>query len=159
MEFSIEKCAMLGIKRGKRHLTDGMEIPNQDKIRTLAEKENYKYLGILEAATIKQVEMKEKKIRKLYLRRTRNLIETKLSRRKLIKGINTWAIHLVRYSGRLLKWSREELKQMDRRTKNLMTMHTELYPKDDVDRLYVLRKWKEEDLPALKAASTHRYSN
>ena len=28
MEFSIEKCAMLVIKSGKRHLTDGMELPN-----------------------------------------------------------------------------------------------------------------------------------
>ena len=28
MEFSIEKYAMLVIKSGKRHLTDGMELPN-----------------------------------------------------------------------------------------------------------------------------------
>ena len=60
-EFGIEKCAMLVMKSDKRHLTDGMELPNQDKIRTLGEKEMYKYLGILEADTIKQVEMKEKK--------------------------------------------------------------------------------------------------
>ena len=37
-----------------------MEIPNQDKIRTLAEKETCKYLSILEADAIKQEEMKEK---------------------------------------------------------------------------------------------------
>ena len=36
-----------------------MELPNQDKIRTLGE-ETYKYLGILEADTIKQEETKEK---------------------------------------------------------------------------------------------------
>ena len=34
---------MLVMKSGKRHLTDGMELPNQDKIRTLAENETYKY--------------------------------------------------------------------------------------------------------------------
>ena len=67
MEFGIEKCAMLVMKSGKRHLTDGMELPTQDKTRTLAENETYKYLGILEADTIKQVEMKEK-IQKEYLR-------------------------------------------------------------------------------------------
>ena len=39
------------MKRGKRHMTDGMELPNQDKIRTLREKETNKYLGILEAET------------------------------------------------------------------------------------------------------------
>ena len=58
-----------------------MEQPNQDKIRTLAENETYKYLGILVSDTIKQVEMK---IQKEYLRRTTKVIETKLSNRKLI---------------------------------------------------------------------------
>ena len=39
------------MKSGKRHLTDGIELPNQDKIRTLLENETHKYLGILEADT------------------------------------------------------------------------------------------------------------
>ena len=30
MEFCIEKCTMLVMKRGKRHLKDGVELPNQD---------------------------------------------------------------------------------------------------------------------------------
>ena len=74
IEFGIENCAMLVMKSGKRHLTDGMELPNQDKIRTLGEKETYKYLGILKADTIKQVDMKEKN-KKEYLRRTGKLLE------------------------------------------------------------------------------------
>ena len=139
MEFGIEKCAMLVMKSGKRQLTDGMELPNKDKIKTLAENETYKYLGILEADTIKQAEMKEK-IQKEYLSRTRKLLETKLNSRNLIKGINTWAVPLVRYSGPFLKWTRDELKQMDQRTRKLMTMHKALHPRDDVDRLYVSRK-------------------
>ena len=97
MEFGIGKCAMLLIKNGKRHMTDGMELPNQDRIRTLGENETNKYLGILEADTIKQVQMKDT-IQKEYLRRTRRLLETKLSSRNLIKGINIWAVPLVRYS-------------------------------------------------------------
>ena len=117
MEFGIEKCAMLVMKSGKRRMTDGMELPNHDKIRTVGESETYKYLGILEADTIKQVKMKDK-IRKEYLRRTRKLLETKLSSRNLIKGMNTWAVPIIRYSGPFLKWTRDELKQMDQRTKN-----------------------------------------
>ena len=127
------------MKSGKRHITDGIELPNQDRIRTLEEKETYKYLGILEADTIKQVQMKDT-TRKEYLRRTRKLLETKLSSRNLIKGINTWAVPRVRYTGPFLKWTREELKQMDQRTRKLMTMHKALHPRDDVDRLYVSRK-------------------
>ena len=116
-----------------------MELPNHDRIRTLEENETSKYLGILEADTIKQVQMKDTS-RKEYLRRTRKLLETKLSSRNLIKGINTWAVPLVRYSRPFLKWTREELKQMDQRTRKLMTMHKALHPRDDVDRLYVSRK-------------------
>ena len=43
MEFGIEKCTMLVMKSGKRHMTDGMELPNADKIRTHGENETYKY--------------------------------------------------------------------------------------------------------------------
>ena len=127
------------MKSGKRHMTDGMELPNNDKIWTLEENEIYKYLGILKADTIKQVQMKDT-IRNEYLRRTRKLLETKLSSRNLIKGINTWAVVLVRYSGPFLKWTGEELKQMNQRTRKLMTMRKALHPRDDVDRLYVSRK-------------------
>ena len=70
----------------------------------------------------------------------RKLLETKLSSRNLIEGINTWAVPLVRYSGPFLKWTRDELKQMDQRTRKLMTMHKVLHPRDDVDRLYASRK-------------------
>ena len=51
---------MLARKNNKRHLTGRIELPNQDKIRTLGENETYKYLSILEADTIKHVEMREK---------------------------------------------------------------------------------------------------
>ena len=103
MEFGIEKFAMLVMKSGKRHMTDGMELSNHDKIRTLGKNETYKFLGILEADTIRQVLMKDKI-------RTRKLLETKLSSRNLIKGISTWAVPLVRYSGPFLKWTKDELK-------------------------------------------------
>ena len=53
MEFSIEKCALLIMRSGKRKMTE-------EKLRTLSEKEIYKYLGILETDTIKPAEMKEK---------------------------------------------------------------------------------------------------
>ena len=60
MEFGIEKCVLLIMKTRKRQITERIELPNQERIRMLGEKENYKYLGILEANTMKQAEMKEK---------------------------------------------------------------------------------------------------
>ena len=85
------------------------------------------------------MEMKDR-IQKVYLRRTRKLLETKLFSRNLIKRINIWAVPLVRYFGPFLKWTRDELKQKDQRTRKLMIMHKALHPRDDVDRLYVSRK-------------------
>ena len=49
---------MLVMKGGKRHLTDGIKLPHQEKIRTFREQETSKYLSILD--TIRQVDMKEK---------------------------------------------------------------------------------------------------
>ena len=57
-----------------------------------------------------------------------------------MKGINTWAVPFVRYSGPFLKWTREELKQIDQRIRKLLTMHKALHCRNDVDRLYVSRK-------------------
>ena len=59
-----EKCAMLVMKSGKRHMTVGVELLNQQVLRTLGEKETYKYLGILEAGT-KLVEIKENNFKRV----------------------------------------------------------------------------------------------
>ena len=108
-------------------------------------RKTYKYLGILETETIKQVEIKDK-IQKEYCKRTRKLLETKLSSRNLIKGINSWAVLLVWYSGHFRKWTRDELKQMDPKTWKLMTMHQALH----VDRLNVWRKERGRGLASIE---------
>ena len=68
------------------------------------------------------------------------IIMIKFNSRNLVKGINTWAVSHVRYSGPFLKWTRDELRQMDQTTRKLMTMHKALHPRDDEDRLYAPRK-------------------
>ena len=60
MEFSKENCAMQVMKSGKRHLTDGMELPNQDKIRTLREIETCRHLGILDQTSGDERKNKER---------------------------------------------------------------------------------------------------
>ena len=82
---------------------DGRNGTNKlKKNRKVGEKETYIYLEIMEADTIKQVEMKEK-FKKLYLRRTKKLLETKLYCGNLIKGINTWAAPPCKILGTILK--------------------------------------------------------
>ena len=60
MEYDIEKCIMIIIQSGNREMTKRNRTTKSRRIRTLGEKENYKYLGKLEADTIKYAEVKEK---------------------------------------------------------------------------------------------------
>ena len=53
-------------KKWEKQLTEGLERPNQERIRMVGEKDIYKYLGILEADIIKQVEMKEKNEKRVF---------------------------------------------------------------------------------------------
>ena len=78
--------------------TERTEVANQESIRTLGEKENFKYSGIVDTDTIKQTEMIEK-LRKEYLRRRRKDLETKFYNRNPIQRINNSVITLVGYSG------------------------------------------------------------
>ena len=67
----------------KKGTVEGIELPNQESIRMHVEKENHKYVGILESDTIKQAELKE------YHRIMTKLLETKFCSRNLIKEMNT----------------------------------------------------------------------
>ena len=78
MEFGIEKCAMLVMKSGKQYLTDWREQPNQNKLERSEKRERTNTWASWNHQTS---EMKEK-IKKENPRRTRKLLETKLSSRQ-----------------------------------------------------------------------------
>ena len=82
--------------------------------------------------------MKEK-VRKEYYRRKRKVLESKLNGGNVIKAMKTWAVAAVRYTAWILDWTVSELREMDRKTRKLMTINRALNPKADVDRLYVSR--------------------
>ena len=44
---------MIMIKSRKRQITEGIELSPQERVRTLEEKEKYKYLQMLKAVNIK----------------------------------------------------------------------------------------------------------
>ena len=64
--------------------------------------------------------------------------------------MNTRTVLVVGYSGPFLKWTREELKQMEQRTRKLITMHKALHPRDDIDRQYVSRKNGGRELASIE---------
>ena len=60
MEFGIDKCGILVMKRDRYKKSEGIKLPNDQEIKEIDVDNGYKYLGILEADGIKDEEMQEK---------------------------------------------------------------------------------------------------
>ena len=139
MEFGIEKCVMLVMEKGKIVKSVGIEFPDGKVIKSLQEGESYKYSGILEADKFLE-EKKKLNVLKEYIRRLRKVLKLKLNGGNLVRGVNSWAVSLIRYSAAFVSWRKSELQAIDRKTRKLFTMYRALHPKSDVDRLYIRRK-------------------
>ena len=97
-------------------------------------------MGILKAVIFKHVEMRDQ-IKREYHRKTTKLLETKLHSRDLIKGINTRAVALLRYLGLFtLNVNEKRSSTNTPEKKKCNTIQNVSNSRDDVDRLYVLRK-------------------
>ena len=92
----------------------------------------------MEADGIKHVEMKEQ-LKKEYIRGVRNVLKSKLNGGNKISAINSRAVSMVRYGAGIFKWTKNELEELDRKTRELMSLYGTQHPKADVDRLYLKR--------------------
>ena len=140
MEFGIEKCAMLAIGKGKIVKSVVIElVPNGKVVKSLKEGECYKYLGILEADRFLGGEIMLK-VSKECFRRLRKVFKSKLNDGKLVKGVNTWTVSLLRYSPAFFSRRKCKFQAIDKKTGKLFTIYGRLHPKFDANRFYVPRK-------------------
>ena len=77
---------------------------------------------------------------KEYIRRLRKVLKSKLNGGNLVRGVNAWAVSLLRYSAAFVTRRKSELQPIDRKTRKLFTKYGALHTKSDVDRLYIPRK-------------------
>ena len=96
MEFGIETCHMLVREKGKILKSVGIELPDGKVIKSLQEGESYKYLGNLKADKFLEKKI-ELNVSKEYIRRLRKFLNSKLNGGKLVHGVNTLALSLLRY--------------------------------------------------------------
>ena len=52
-----------------------------------------------------------------------------------IKAINSWTVVIMRCGAAVLEWRLDEPKELDRKTRKLLTMQKGLHPNSDVDGL------------------------
>ena len=75
-----------------------------------------------------------------YLRRLKLVMKYQLNGKNEIKAANTWAVSLTRYGAGTIKWNKEELQEIDRKSRKIIIMNKELHPRSDVARIYVPRE-------------------
>ena len=88
-------------------------------------------------------------VSKEYIRRIK-VLKSKVNVGNLVRGVNTWAGSLLRYSAAFVSWRKSELQAMDRKTRKLFTIYGALHPKSDVDRLYIPRKERGRGLISIE---------
>ena len=62
-------------------------------------------------------------------------------------------------TNRVLEWRFGELKELDRKTPKLFTIHKGLHPKSNVDRLYVSRKEEGRGLVSYESTIRSKENN
>jgi hypothetical protein len=69
-----------------------------------------------------------------------------------ITATGAMAVPVLRYSFGIINWRIEEIKQIDRKTRKMLTLYKLHHPKADTDRLYVKRKEGGRGLVQVEAA-------
>jgi hypothetical protein len=138
MQFGLDKCAKVTLKRGKLVQTNGISLNTGTTIKELDPECSYKYLGINEKNLIEHTDMKTQ-LRKEYIRRVRKIMETELNSKNKITAINTLAVPILRYSFGIIQWKLSEIKKLDTKTRKMLTINRAHHPKAAVQRLYLPR--------------------
>ncbi|XP_077968883.1 uncharacterized protein LOC144422860 [Styela clava] len=139
MTFGLEKCAKASFRKGKLFRESNLQLDQETSIKELGSDSTYRCLGVHEADGIRH----EKIIKKEYLRRLRSVLNSELNSVNIFKAINSFAIPVVSYSFNIIKWTKQEIKQFDTKTRKLMTINKIHHPRADTERLYLSRRVDE----------------
>ncbi|KAG6446382.1 hypothetical protein O3G_MSEX004456 [Manduca sexta] len=89
MEFGVDKCAVIHVKRGEVVVSDDIQISETVRLKSLSETETYKYLGMPEALGIISADVKQS-VRERFFGRLRKILYSFLSGGNKIRAFNGW---------------------------------------------------------------------
>ena len=136
MSFGLAKCRTATVVRGKLCSSEGLMVSDDNAISALPYGEAYRYLGILESDDFHHETMKDA-LTTRYKYRVKKILSSYLSGKHIIHAINIFAVPLLCYSAGLIKWTLQELQQLDVKTRKLLSIYHAFSVNSDVDRLYV----------------------
>ena len=88
------------------------------------------------------------KVKEVYQKRVTLLMKTHLNGKNLFQALR--AISVTRHSAAFLDWVKEETKELDRWTRKQLIADRDLYPKLNVMRVYIKRRYGGRSLSVWK---------
>ncbi|KAK9498065.1 hypothetical protein O3M35_003947 [Rhynocoris fuscipes] len=138
MDFGLDKCTVLEVKRGKVHATEGLQLHGGVALQGLDVEEKYKYLGMYQILEVNHGQVQDEIVAAFKVRLSK-VLGTSLSAKDKIDAINSWAMPLVEYSFGVIKWSKTALEALDRLVRRMMKECRMLHPRCSIARLYLPR--------------------
>ena len=138
MEFGADKCAFLNIERGQRIQLNKKIMVNGLELSELEDGDSYKYLGMDEDIRF-QGKLNKENVTKEYYRRVRKIWKSELYSRNKALAYNCFAIPVLTPTFGILEWTKEEVHQIDVKTRKILTLTGNFHRNSSVDRLYTRR--------------------
>ena len=151
MKFGQDKCAHLVIEKGQiKNNGQHLEM-NGVKIQQVDEGECYKYLGQDENISYVGAVDKER-VSKEYFNRVRKIWKSKLSAFNKTIAHNMFAVPVLTPTYGVLDWTIQEIRNIDIKTRKILSMTGNFHINSDVDCLYIPRSEGGRGLKAIQTA-------
>ena len=135
MGFGSDKCAYIYIERGKKvSLGENYSI-NDVELKELENGEQYKYLGQDECVGYNE-DLNKDKVTKEYYKQVRKIWSSELYGNNKVIAHNIFATTVITPTFGILNWTKEELEQIDVKTRKLLMSLGCFHLNSDVDGLY-----------------------
>ena len=74
----------------------------------------------------------------------------------VVQAINSYAVPVLRYSGGIIHWTKEDLHSLDVLTRKQLTLHRAFHCKGDVNFLYIPRALGGRGLLSIEDSMFHK---
>uniref|UniRef100_A0A6P7FTX2 Uncharacterized protein LOC114333960 n=1 Tax=Diabrotica virgifera virgifera TaxID=50390 RepID=A0A6P7FTX2_DIAVI len=113
-------------------------MQNGKNIEAMGENDMYKYLGVKQAQKIDHKQMKIE-ITTEFIRRVKQLLRSHINSRNLFKALNTYACSALSYLFGIVKWTKVDIENLQRKVRTHLTNAQKCHPRSAVGRTTLSR--------------------
>lgn len=139
MEFGLEKCRAVHLLAGNLVNTGGYEVNEGEIIQDMVRGESYKYLGFRQLPGIRHTDIKLE-LREKFLSRVHCVLKSFLNAGNKVRAINTFAVPVLTFSFGVVKWSRTDLEDLERKLRKAFKQAGVRHPQSAVERFTLPRE-------------------